>query len=156
MERLISRQLSTEEEARLLLSQKPGNDSFSYALGIVQGQFAVIQSRFQFLITLSALALTITGFSGPKIAASNDFSRYTMAIGLVFVLLTTLLLLGSLQLKWVTQISGETPQKSIEAMLRSRDHKTQLFGIKLILLAIGLSFYVVSVVYYFLSANSSN
>ena len=151
----ISRQLSTEEEARQLLSQKPESEAFSYALAIVRGQFAVIQSRYQFLITLSALALTITGFSGPKIAASNNFSRYCMAIGLLFVLLTTILMLGSsLQLKWVTQIGGENPQKTIEAILRYRDKKTKLFAVKLVLLAIGLSFYVASVVYYFLEASA--
>lgn len=146
------RTLTTAEEARQLLALKSGEDSFSYALSIVRGQFAVIQSRYQFLITLCALALTITGFSGPKIAASNDFSRYAMAIGIVFVLATTLLLLGSsLKLQWVTQMGGANPQETIEGILRYRDLKSRLFGVKLTLLAIGLSFYVASVVYYFIA-----
>ncbi len=144
--------LTTEEEARQLLALKKGEDSFNNAIAMLRAQFAVIQSRYQFMITLCALAMTITGFSGPKIAASNEFSRYTMAIGLVFVLATTLLmLLSSLKLKWVTQMGGDNPQDTIEGILRYRDLKTKMLGIKMILLAIGLSFYVSSVVYYFLA-----
>lgn len=150
---ISDRTLTTTEEARQLLALKSGDDSFNNAIAILRSQFNVIQSRYQFMITLCALAMTITGFSGPRIAASNAFSRYSMAIGLIFVLLTTVLMLvSSLKLKWVTQMAGDSanPQATVEAILRYRDQKTRMLGTKLVLLAIGLIFYVSSVVYYFL------
>ena len=62
---------SPEEEARQLLVMHNGPQQLASCLQFLRHQFDVIQARMQILLTLSTLALTITGFSGPKIAQTN-------------------------------------------------------------------------------------
>lgn len=121
---------------------------------MVTQQFNVLQTRAQLLLTVATLALTITGFSGPRIAAAGPFQRYAMAAGLVFVLASMLLILGgSLRIKWVTQF--RTPPGGDDAALLAqivchRDRKTRLFFAELCLLLTGLTLYIAAVVAYFL------
>jgi hypothetical protein len=137
-----------ESEARRLL-QTAG--SLRSALEVLMSQFTVLQTRAQILLTVSTLALTITGFSGPKIAAAGDFQRYALAVGLVFVLASTLLILmGSLRIRWVTQFDEENDEALVTAIVRYRDSKTRLFFLQLCLLVTGLACYVSGVVSYFL------
>lgn len=56
--------------------------------------FNVIQNRAQMLLSLITITLTITGFSGPKIAESSLFARLSIAFGLAFVLLSALILMA--------------------------------------------------------------
>ena len=117
--------------------------------GAITHQFDVIQTRTQSVIALATLAQTITGFSGPRIAASGALSRYTMILGLFWVLLAILIaLLGALRIRWLTQISGPTHEATLIAMIAYRDQKTRRFRQSLVCLAVGLSFYVASVVAY--------
>lgn len=140
------------DEARHLLVVGGG---LRGALELLMTQFAVLQTRAQLLLTVSTLALTITGFSGPRIAQTGAFSRLSMAGGLVFVLASMLLILGgSLRIRWVTQF--RTPEGGDDAELVAqivchRDRKTRLFFVELCLLVTGLAAYVAAVVVYFLN-----
>ncbi len=59
--------------------------------------------RLWVLLGLVTISLTITGFSGPKIAASSTFSKISISYGLVFILVSAvLMLMGPLQLRWGT------------------------------------------------------
>jgi len=142
---------SHNEEARHLLQVGGGLHG---ALQMLVTQFGVLQTRSQVLLTVSTLALTITGFSGPRIAQSGDFSRLAMAVGLVFVLGSMLLIIGgSLRIRWVTQFSapaGGGDEALVAQILCYRDRKTRLFGWELALLLAGLAAYVAAVVVYFL------
>ena len=141
--------LSPQEEARNLLELQ-GDVSASQA--VITRQFDVIQTRTQALIGLATLALTITGFSGPRIAASSPFSRYAMVLGLAWVLLSILIaLVGALRIRWLTQIRADTPEATLTAMIHYRDRKTRRFRQALTCLAVGLTFYVSSVVAYMLT-----
>ncbi|MDR0351975.1 MAG: hypothetical protein LBI02_01000 [Opitutaceae bacterium] len=136
------------EEARRLL-QTAG--SLRGALEMLVAQFSVLQTRAHLLLTVATLALTITGFSGPKIAAAGAFQRHGMAAGLVLVLVSMLLILwGSLRIRWVTQFSGENDEALLGKILRYRNAKTRLFFAELCLLVSGLTAYVAAVVGYFL------
>jgi hypothetical protein len=140
------------EEARHLLAVGGG---LRGALELLMTQFNVLQTRAQVLLTVSTLALTITGFSGPRIAQSGDFPRLSMAVGLVFVLASMLLILGgSLRIRWVTQFrapAGSTDETALVAeVVCHRDRKTRLFFVELCLLLAGLSAYVAAVIAYFL------
>ena len=89
------------DEARHLLIL--GGD-LQGALNLLLQQFSVLQTRAQLLLTVATIALTITGFSGPRIAAAGAFQRYAMAGGLAFVLASMLFIIGgSLRIRWVTQ-----------------------------------------------------
>ena len=141
--------LTAAEEAALLLRRHEGKDGINGCLQTLAGQFNVIQTRSQLLLTLATLALTITGFSGPKIAATNLFARLSMGGGLLLVLAAVVLILtGSMRMQWVTQICGDTDQQTLERILGYRNSKVRLFRIELTLLVLGLAAYVASVITY--------
>ena len=147
----MQRPLGAEEEAARLLGLFNGDDRLGAAIGFMRHHFDVLQVRSQLLLTLSTLALTITGFSGPKIAQTNLFARYSMAVGIVFVLSSVvILLLGGLRIRWTTQFLGDDPLETLVRIVRYRNMKTRLYFIELGLLVIGLSAYVASVVTYLL------
>lgn len=139
------------EEARHLLAV---GGSLKAAHDMLMSQFNVLQTRAQLLLTVATLALTITGFSGPRIAAAGAFQRYSMAAGLVFVLASMLLILGgSLRIRWVTQFrrpEGSDETALLAQILCYRDRKTRLFFVELCLLLTGLALYIAAVVAYFL------
>ena len=137
--------LNSKAEAAYLLEMF--DDSLSACIKFVQDQFNVIQARSQFLLTLGTLTLTITGFSGPKIAETNLFSRYAIAVGIFLVLCSILmLLLGTNRIRWVSQVRDDDAQLTLAAILRYRNRKTRFFQIELYLLVTGLSCYVASVI----------
>lgn len=141
-------ELSVREEAEMLMSY---HENWSQVLQLLTSHFQTIQSRTQTVLTLATLTLTITGFSGPKIAASNLFSRASMILGLVFVLSSILLALwGTLKIYWLTSIRAKTQEAMVIAMVEQRNRRTGLFRCVLILLVIGLTLYVSSVVAFLL------
>jgi hypothetical protein len=144
-----NRFLPPEEEARRTVEMMGGPDSLGKCMEFLRHHFDVIQARSQLLLTLSTLALTITGFSGPKIAQTNAFARYSMAFGIVFVLLgMVILLLGGLRIRWTTQFFEETAEATVTRIIRYRNSKTRLYFVELTLLVIGLAAYVSAVVTY--------
>ena len=99
------------------------------------------------MLTITTLTLTITGFSGPKIAASGTFAQTTMVLGILSVLASTLLILGgSLRIQWVTQFTAENDLALVTSVVRYRNKKTKLFFAEICLLVAGLTCYVASVV----------
>ncbi|MEY4489733.1 MAG: hypothetical protein RIQ79_2241 [Verrucomicrobiota bacterium] len=140
-----------DDEARHLLALGGGVQG---ALKLLVQQFNVLQTRAQLLLTVATLALTITGFSGPRIAAAGDFQRYALAGGLVLVLASMLLILGgSLRIRWVTQFRappGGDDAALLAQILCYRDRKTRFFFVELCLLLTGLSAYVAAIIGYFL------
>jgi len=135
------------EEADHLLKLFGGE--LSRGIEFLRHHFDVIQARSHLLLTLGTLALTITGFSGPKIAQTNLFARYSMAFGIVFVLSAlVILLLGSLRIRWTTQIIGGDARETLSRIISYRNQKTRLYFLELTLLVIGLTSYVASVVTY--------
>lgn len=118
----------------------------------VRHHFDVLQARSQLLLTVGTLALTITGFSGPRIAESGAYARISMAVGIVFVLAAmVILLLGGLRIRWISQLLGEDGRASLVRVLEYRNRKTKLYFVELTLLVLGLAAYVSSVVSYLLS-----
>lgn len=136
--------LSPKEEVKYLMAMF---DTPQECLRFLHDQFNVIQARAQAILSLGTLTLTITGFSGPKIAQTNAFSRYSIAIGITLVLFSlATVLLGSTKIRWVSQALTNEPLESLERVISYRNKKTQLYYLELYLLVIGLSFYVASVV----------
>lgn len=139
-----------ESEARQLLAQQ-GERGITGAIDTLMQQFQVLQTRAQIMLTITTLALTITGFSGPKIAAAGLYARTSMVLGILLVLASTLLILGgSLRIQWVTQFKADDDQSLVVSVLRYRNAKTKLFFAEICLLVAGLACYVSSVVAYFI------
>lgn len=144
----MSEPLTPDEEACVLRERYPDPAACH---GVVTQQFDVLQARTHMMLTLATLTLTITGFSGPKIAASNLFSRYTMVLGLVCVLVSIVVtLMGTLRIRWLTQIGGGANGEALADMIAYRNRKTRLFRVELTFLVIGLALYVSSVIAYML------
>lgn len=140
-----------QDEARHLLALGGGLPG---ALNLLLQQFNVLQTRAQLLLTVATLALTITGFSGPRVAAAGDFQRYAMAAGLALVLASMLFIIGgSLRIRWVTQFrapAGGDDAALVARIVCYRERKTRFFFAELCLLLAGLTAYVAALIGYFL------
>ena len=116
-------------------------------------QFAVLQNRAQLLLTLCTLTLTITGFSGPKIAASGEVARWAMIIGIDLVLAgLVLLLLSSLVVRFASQFFAlDEPRVAFSHLIRYRNRKTAWYRWQLGCVVLGLSGYVAAVIQFLLT-----
>jgi hypothetical protein len=149
------RLLTADAEAKRILDAHPEPDSpaaLAGALNLVSAQMTVMQQRSQLLLTLGTLVLTITGFSGPRMAESSHFARYSMSAGIVLVLAAmVILLLSSLRIRWVTQFKGDGSRDTLVRVLHYRNAKTVTYRVELFLLVLGLACYVASVVAFMLT-----
>lgn len=114
---------------------------------ILTNTFNVLQNRAQTLLSLITITLTITGFSGPRIAESSQLSRYSIAFGLSFVLLSALILMtGPLRLSWGTQWRSKNNDEALIRLIQQRNFRTNRYHIASFSLIIGLIGYVTSLV----------
>lgn len=146
----MSEPLSPEAEADALLAMHDGR--LAPAMAVVSSHFAVIQGRSQLLLTLATITLTITGFSGPRIAASGLAARWCMGCGLVLVLAGLLVLLAGLRIRWSTQFAGPSPRESLAATIRYRNGKTRGYLAHMLLIGTGIAFYVAAVIAFLVTA----
>jgi hypothetical protein len=142
------------EEADHLLQLHGGDTGMADCLRVISGQFVVLQTRSQLLLTLATIVMTITGFSGPRIAASGAFARWAMAIGLVLTLVAIVVLLLNLRIRWLTQFHEATPRETLMAVIRYREGKRQAYLGIITLLITGLASYVAAVVAYLITDES--
>ena len=131
------------------LLQIHGEANYSKVFDVLVKQFDVLQSRAQLLLGLVTISLTITGFSGPKIAASSTFSKLSICFGLVFILgSAVLMLMGPLQLRWGTHRCMDTIHDSMVHLIVRRNERTTKYHLASALLIVGLTGYVASVIGY--------
>ena len=115
--------------------------------GVLTDSFNVLQNRAQMLLSLVTITLTITGFSGPKIAESSFLARISIAIGLSFVLLSALIMMaGPLRLSWCTRIRAGDIDQSLIKLIDQRNFRTRRYHTASLFLVIGLIGYVASVI----------
>ncbi len=120
----------------------------SALLDRVIGNFNVLQARSAMLLSLISLCLTISGFSGHRIAAAGDGPAVLLAMGMGFAVVSAvLLLLGPLQLRWATRRScpGGFDHTLLE-LLRLRDTRTRRYHLATLFLVVGLASYILSVI----------
>ncbi len=143
----MQKKLSPKQEAEHIIELSQGSEHVFSGLKILREQFGVLQTRSSFILTLCTITLTITGFSGHRIAAANETARILLALGLLFTIACLfILLLGSLKIHWSTQIRGENPESTLSDIIKYRNVKTNLYVIELFLLVAGLVCYVGSVI----------
>ncbi len=138
--------LSARDEASYML------DTFKdwkICYNTVVAHVNAIQSRQQTLLTLATLTLTITGFSGPSMAASNVVSKYSMIFGISIVLFSmVMILVNILKFNWFTQIKEKDFEATLAKLIKYRNARNDEFKKELVLLTIGLSCYVIAVIAY--------
>ncbi len=151
--RTRARPQTPEQELGYLL-EIHGEGNYSKVFDVLVKQFDVLQSRAQLLLGLVTITLTITGFSGPKIAASSAFSRISIAYGLAFILIAAvLILMGPLQLRWGTRRCKETIHESLVHLIVRRNERTKKYHLASFLLVLGLTGYVGSVIGFLFKAS---
>ncbi len=134
----------SEIEAQSLLNYY---GDFQKCFDHLTSTFAVIAQRTQMMLSLSTIALTITGFSGPKIASSNTISCYSMILGLILVLSSMLInVWGVLCIHWTSHFIQKNHIQTLQSIIEYRHLKTSYFVKGSICLVLGLSAYVVSVI----------
>ncbi|MBI5381098.1 MAG: hypothetical protein HZA31_04290 [Opitutae bacterium] len=142
--------LTPEAEARQL--QELYQHDMSRCLAVIEGQYGTLQSRSQLILSLVTITLTITGFSGPHIAASGRVARVAITSGLSLSLLSALLVIaGILSLRWNTQLAAKDHHALLTHLIRRREQKTQFYRGALAILSLGLSLYTAAAAAFLLS-----
>ena len=82
-------------------------------------------------------------------AQSNAYSRFFIGFGLCFVLASIIAIVaGPLRLRWMTEWRAGTLDETLIENIKRRGVKTRLYRLATILLLIGLSGYLLSLVFY--------
>ena len=144
------KKLTPDEELEFLKEIHGGDAAKIFCY--LRDAFALLQSRSQMLLGLATICLTITGFSGPRMAVSNPFSRFFIGFGLIFVLLSVAAIVaGPLRLRWMTEYRAETIDGTLVMNIIRRDLKTRWYRIATFFLLIGLTGYLLSLIGYLCS-----
>lgn len=144
--------LNPEQELEFL-KEIHGDADPARLFAFLREAFSLLQTRAQMLLGLATICMTITGFSGPRMAASNACSRFFIGFGLLFVLLSVAALVaGPLRLRWMTAWKAEDIDRTLLLHLRQRNQRTAFYRIAMVLLLIGLTGYLLSLIFYLATA----
>ena len=142
------RKLTPNEELEFL-KEIHGKDDYAKLFGSLKDGFSLLQTRAQMLLGLATICLTITGFSGPRMAQSNPYSRFFIGFGLAFVLFSVMALVaGPLRLRWMTAWKADSVDETIILHLYQRNLRTKFYRVAMVLLLIGLTGYLLSLVFF--------
>lgn len=143
--------LEPEEELANLKSIY-GADNLADVYGNLRESFTTLQNRSHVLLSLVTICLTITGFSGPNIAAAGVYSKGAIILGLCLVLSAGGgLLIGAFDLQWITRYKGSSSEDTLIHIISRRNRRTRIYRVATLLLVLGLTSYVASVVIYMLN-----
>lgn len=139
--------LSPEDELAYL--KELYGEEKAVLLDRVTHSFGILQTRSSMLLSLIALCLTISGFSGPKIAESGAFAALAISLGAFgSIVAAVLLVCGPLQLRWVTTWKDDNFDTSILNLLQTRNQRTRRYHKAAVCLVFGLSMFVLGLIAY--------
>lgn len=141
----------TSEEELAFLKEIYGKD-YDKLFAFLRESFASLQMRSQMLLGLATICLTITGFSGPRMAQSNPVSRSFLGFGLLFVLASVAAVVaGPLRFQWMTARKAGSLDETLVENIKRRDSKTRMYKIAAALLLIGLAGYLLSLIFFLMT-----
>lgn len=142
----------TPDQELDFLKQIYGSERSDKLIEILTNSFNVLQNRAQMLLSLITITLTITGFSGPRIAESSLVARISIAFGLAFVLISALILMaGPLRINWCTRSKSVDIDQTLVKLIVQRNTRTNRYHLASITLVIGLIGYVSSMISFLIS-----
>ncbi|MDA0989151.1 MAG: hypothetical protein O3A51_00175 [Verrucomicrobia bacterium] len=113
--------------------------------------FDVLHGRSSLLLSLITICLTITGFSGPSIAAAGFVPKIGLCVGMTSVFLAAVcLVFGPFQLRWATARKLDDIDTSLARLVTIRNHRTRLYKAASGFLVAGLFCYLLAVVVFML------
>jgi hypothetical protein len=121
-----------------------GND-LSKSLEILEKQLNVLQGRAQILMGLAGVVLTITGFSGKRIAGTSLFAQVCVITGLAVVLLSAIWIWRKvLSVKWITSDLSVEPVEVLSKVIQRRNAKTRAYMVGGFILCCGFVIYSIA------------
>jgi hypothetical protein len=138
--------LSREQEADRILKHY-GPDALPDIMLMLERQFTVLHNRSQVLLALGGIIISTTGISGRNIASTGVWAQGLVIGGLSCVLLSSAVVCwGVLHLRWLSMQNGPATREWLITSLTYRDHKTNKLRVGLIIMLIGIAFYVAAVI----------
>lgn len=136
--------MEPDEEARRILSLHNGNTAS--ALSMVENQLNVLYTRAQVLLSLSGVVISVTGFSGRLIAATDRLAQGLLISGLALVLLSAVRVFSRvMRIRWVTRDLTDDPLATLISAISRRNQKTASYRQGGFLLCVGLALYFGSI-----------
>jgi hypothetical protein len=127
-------------------------EDYGKLFAAIREAFSILQTRSQMLLGLATICLTITGFSGPRMAQSNPVSRFFLGFGLLFVLASVAAVVaGPLRFQWMTAWKAGSLDETLIENIRRRDSKTRWYRIATFLLLVGLTGYLLGLIFYLIA-----
>ena len=131
-------------EARRVLEVHK-NDPAS-ALAMLERQLSVINTRADVIMSLAGITITVTGFSGRLIAATDRLAQLCIVAALAFVIVSVswvFLTVG--RICWITSDLGDDTMAALVRIIERRDRRTRAYVIGAVILCIGLALYAASI-----------
>ena len=144
---------SRRREAEHILKLCLGDHLRAYQL--VERQLSRLVNRAQVMVSVSALAVALTGFSGRPIAQTSEAAR--LCIGgavLVLVIASAMAVAGVLRLGWLSQQIDDEPVVTLLRILEVRDRKAENLRRAIALFVVGFLLYAGAVAQMLLAAGS--
>ena len=131
---------TARQEAEQILKLSRGDEQRAYDM--VERQLSVLVLRTQVMLSLSGIVITVTGFSGRAIAETSNLARWSIASGIMIVLLSAAAAIwGVLRLSWLTQTIDEDALTMLTRCVEIRNAKSRFLRASLILFIAGFSLY---------------
>ena len=116
------------------------------ALEIIERQLFVLYSRAQLLVSLAGVVITVTGFSGRRIAGTSTPAQLCIICGLATVLGSVIwVYMRVMRITWSTTELCEDPVECLVILIERRNNKTRAFILGGYVFFIGLALYCLSV-----------
>jgi len=122
-------------------------DSPARALRFLERQLFIIYNRAQVLVSLAGVVVTVTGFSGRLIAATNRIGQITLVTGLLLVLLSAAYVYAKvMRVTWITrEITHDPVADALVRIIDLRNEKTTAYSRGGYILFAGLFLYGIAI-----------
>jgi hypothetical protein len=138
-------------EAEHILKLCLGDHLRAYQL--VERQLSRLINRAQVMVSVSALIVAATGFSGKAIAQTSEPARMCVAGGvLILVIASAMAVTGVLRLRWLSQEIDDEPVVTLLRGLEVRDRKAENLRRAIALFVVGFVVYCAAIAQFLLAS----
>ena len=132
--------MTPHEEADKLLELTQGD--VLRALGVIESQLNTIYNRAQVFMTLAGAVITVTGFSGRRIAETGSLAQFLIVSGLLLVLGSAVWIYArAMSIKWVSSELDVAPREALAIIITRRQTKSRAYRTGGFVLCAGLALY---------------
>jgi len=138
--------MKPQEESQRIINQL-AQPEYAPVLGMLEKQFQVLSNRAQVLLGISGVVISTTGFSGRLIAGTGVVAQLLVIAGVSLVLAAAVtVVVGVMPLRWITTQHGDSPEALLTNALAYRNRKQKRYFLGIILMMVGLTLYVASII----------